>query len=118
MEVEFKRRKAAADRARQASPSKGASAAATQEKQDELDLIGGTTEDDFTEAMQNIRERELLYGQQSLLARFGPLVAEICANDVVYKVHHVIPILFPFIINIFRDRTEISKPPQPSALEN
>ncbi|KAI5790743.1 armadillo-type protein [Peziza echinospora] len=85
VEVEFKRRKASADRARQASPSKGPSAAATQEKQDELDLIGGTTEDDFTEAMQIIRERELLYGQHSLLARFGPLVAEICANDVVYK---------------------------------
>lgn len=35
--------------------------------------------------MQIIRERELLYGPQSLLTRFGPLVTEICSNSVVYK---------------------------------
>lgn len=48
-------------------------------------MIGGTTEDDFTEAMQHIRERELLYGPDSLLAMFGPLVSEICANNTKYK---------------------------------
>jgi condensin complex subunit 1 len=63
------------------SPSKTASA-----DQDELDLIGGTTEDDFTEAMAHIRERELLYGDNSLLANFGPLVSEICSNNTAYKV--------------------------------
>lgn len=52
---------------------------------DELDLIGGTTEDDFTEAMAHIRERELLYGPTSLLAHFGPLVSEICANNTTYR---------------------------------
>ena len=52
---------------------------------DELDLIGGTTEDDFTEAIAHIRERELLYGPNSLLANFGPLVTEICANNTAYK---------------------------------
>ncbi|CAI4211686.1 unnamed protein product [Parascedosporium putredinis] len=52
---------------------------------DELDLIGGTTEDDFTEAMAHIRERELLYGPNSLLAVFGPLVSEICANNTTYS---------------------------------
>lgn len=56
------------------------------EEQDELDLIGGTTEDDFTEAMTIIRERELLYGPNSLLAMFGMMVAEICANNILYKV--------------------------------
>lgn len=56
------------------------------EEQDELDLIGGTTEDDFSEAMTIIRERELLYGPNSLLAMFGPMVAEICANNIMYKV--------------------------------
>lgn len=56
------------------------------EEQDELDLIGGTTEDDFTEAMTIIRERELLYGPNSLLAMFGGMVAEICANNILYKV--------------------------------
>ncbi|RMZ86310.1 hypothetical protein DV736_g6465, partial [Chaetothyriales sp. CBS 134916] len=56
-----------------------------EEEKDELELIGGTTEDDFTEAMVHIRERELLYGPDSLLANFGPLVTEICANNTAYK---------------------------------
>ena len=56
-----------------------------EEEKDELDLIGGTTEDDFTEAIVHIRERELLYGPNSLLANFGPLVTEICANNTAYK---------------------------------
>lgn len=55
------------------------------EEADELDLIGGTTEDDFTEAMAHIRERELLYGPSSILAMFGPMVSEICANNTTYK---------------------------------
>lgn len=53
---------------------------------DELDLISGTTEDDFTEAMNIIRERELLYGPNSLLSMFGPMVTEICSNNMMYKV--------------------------------
>lgn len=87
VEADFKKRKASQDRTRQSSPTKGgpAAAAAAQAVQDELDLIGGTTEDDFTEAMQIIRERELLYGPKSLLARFGPLVREICSNNLLYK---------------------------------
>lgn len=56
-----------------------------EEEKDELDLIGGTTEDDFTEAIAHIRERELLFGKQSLLANFGPLVTEVCANNQAYK---------------------------------
>jgi condensin complex subunit 1 len=48
-------------------------------------MIGGTTEDDFTEAMTHIRERELLYGENSLLANFGPLVSEICSNNTTYR---------------------------------
>jgi condensin complex subunit 1 len=84
------------------SPQKKGTAA---EEQDELDLIGGTTEDDFTEAMAHIRfvhfahfskitnrfhirERELLYGENSLLSNFGPLVAEICGNNGMYKVRN------------------------------
>jgi len=56
----------------------------TPEEPDELDLMAGTTEDDFTEALAHIRERELLYGSQSLLSNFGPLVADICANNTTY----------------------------------
>ncbi len=99
-ELDFKRRKqekekSAAATASRASlaPTTGRRSASAQAKDkskvddsgDELDLIGGTTEDDFTEAMAHIRERELLYGPTSLLARFGPLVSEICANNTTYR---------------------------------
>lgn len=100
-ELDFKRRKqekeknAAAAKADKSSASVSSSRrkSTTKEKAkepqeeegDELDLIGGTTEDDFTEAMAHIRERELLFGPQSLLALFGPLVSEICANNTSYK---------------------------------
>ncbi|KAJ5930739.1 hypothetical protein N7466_006232 [Penicillium verhagenii] len=81
-ELDFKRRKAEQEK------NKTAEAAAQQSTdnadEDELDLIGGTTEDDFQDAMAHIRERELLYGENSLLAKFGPMVAEICANNDKY----------------------------------
>ncbi|PHH74117.1 hypothetical protein CDD82_5098 [Ophiocordyceps australis] len=77
-ELDFKRRKQ--------EKEKQASAKSDKEKEDadEMDLIGGTSEDDFTEAMAHIRERELLYGPSSLLGLFGPLVSEICANNTTY----------------------------------
>ncbi|KAJ5573055.1 hypothetical protein N7450_010039 [Penicillium hetheringtonii] len=78
-ELDFKRRKAEQEKTKAAE-----TAGQKNEDDDELDLIGGTTEDDFTDAMAHIRERELLYGEHSLLARFGPLVAEICANNMEY----------------------------------
>lgn len=83
-ELDFKRRKQEKERI---SESKAADKSGAKEKEDEgdeLDLIGGTTEDDFTEAMAHIRERELLFGPNSLLAVFGPLVSEICANNTTY----------------------------------
>ncbi|EFY86244.1 condensin complex component cnd1 [Metarhizium acridum CQMa 102] len=77
-ELDFKRRKQEKEKQTPAKTDKD------KEDADELDLIGGTTEDDFTEAMAHIRERELLYGTESLLAIFGPLVSEICANNTSY----------------------------------
>lgn len=62
---------------------------AKETEKDELEMIGGTTEDDFTEAIVHIREREILYGRQSLLALFGPLVTEICANNTLYASRHL-----------------------------
>ncbi|KAL8972411.1 MAG: hypothetical protein Q9183_000572 [Haloplaca sp. 2 TL-2023] len=81
-ETDFKRLKADKEKGKapNASPSKSAST-----DQDELDLIGGTTEDDFTEAMTHIRERELLYGQNSLLSHYAPLVTELCSNNTKYN---------------------------------
>ncbi|KTW31051.1 condensin subunit YCS4 [Pneumocystis jirovecii RU7] len=51
----------------------------------ELDFVTGTIEDDFSEVMNYIREYELLYGHNSLLAKFGPLVREICINGHLYN---------------------------------
>ena len=100
-EQDFKRRKAAKEKNSDSttnpasSPAKKTAGPKSAKKADagkkdeptaeeELDLIGGTTEDDFTDAIQHIRERELLYGKNSLLANFGPLVKEICANNSSY----------------------------------
>lgn len=81
-ELDFKRRKAEQEKNKTANPGQEGEAEAAD---NELDLIGGTTEDDFTDAMAHIRERELLYGENSLLSNFGPLVAEICANSNTYS---------------------------------
>lgn len=97
-EQDFKRRKAEKEKANPgSSPTKKTSSAKTpatgknpDDKKEEptaeqeLDLIGGTSEDDFTDAIAHIRERELLYGAHSLLANFGPLVKEICSNNTAY----------------------------------
>lgn len=50
----------------------------------ELEMIGGTSEDDFTDAVVYIKERELLFGEKSLLAKFGPLIKEVCSNNHEY----------------------------------
>ncbi|KAI1656023.1 condensin component [Daldinia decipiens] len=93
-ELDFKRRKQEKEKDSVAKPAaprpsvgrRGKTATpAVEEAGDELDLIGGTTEDDFTEAMAHIREQELLFGPQSLLANFGPLVAEICSRSDIYR---------------------------------
>ncbi|KAL1311517.1 hypothetical protein AAFC00_001639 [Neodothiora populina] len=88
-EQDFKRRKAANEKTTprpspQKKSAKGKSKDVKEEEQDELDLITGTTEDDFTEAITHVRERELLYGNQALLSNFGPLVREICMNNTSY----------------------------------
>ncbi|KAF2174150.1 hypothetical protein M409DRAFT_62281 [Zasmidium cellare ATCC 36951] len=95
-EQDFKRRKAEKEKSNAPSSAKkapgsravsGASKKGNGKKEDEpdeLDLMAGTTEDDFTDAIAHVRERELLYGQQSLLTHFGPLVKEICSNNTSY----------------------------------
>jgi len=96
-ELDFKRRKQEKEKSAQAAKELSASTSSrkssaqvkdkskVEEEGDEMDLIGGTSEDDFTEVMALIRERELLYGQDSLLAMFGPMVSEICASNTTYK---------------------------------
>ncbi|KAF9340593.1 Condensin complex subunit [Linnemannia elongata] len=76
IEEEFKRRKAGIG-----SDGKKDKDAAD----DELDQVVGTTEDEFGDAMAHIRERELLFGEDSLLQVFGPLIITICGNNTLYS---------------------------------
>ncbi|KAG0292153.1 Condensin complex subunit [Linnemannia gamsii] len=76
IEEEFKRRKA------------GVGSDGKKDKDnadDELDQVVGTTEDEFGDAMAHIRERELLFGEGSLLQVFGPLIITICGNNTLYS---------------------------------
>lgn len=50
-------------------------------EENELEMIGGTSEDDFADAVIYIKEKEILYSESSILARFAPMVKEICANN-------------------------------------
>ncbi|KAK9473298.1 armadillo-type protein [Dipodascopsis tothii] len=75
-EIEFKRRKAMLEKDKTVSSANSAN--------EELDLISGTSEDDFAEAMAHIRERELLHDNNSLLTTFGSMVVEVCSNFKVY----------------------------------
>jgi condensin complex subunit 1 len=52
----------------------------------DLDAVAGNAEDDIGDLVANIREKELLYGDSSLLAVYGTLVAQICASPKAYKV--------------------------------
>ncbi|KAI9330289.1 non-SMC mitotic condensation complex subunit 1-domain-containing protein [Obelidium mucronatum] len=78
IEQEWKRRKAAKEKASVAKkPDAGA---------DELEQVTGTAEDEFTDAVAYIREMELLFGQTSLLAAFGPMITNICSFNLSYNV--------------------------------
>ena len=81
IEEEFKRRKAAAGSDKKKDKDSAVD--------DELDQVVGTTEDEFGDAMAHIRERELLFGEGSLLQVFGPLIITICGNNTLYSVCQV-----------------------------
>ncbi|CAH6722934.1 condensin complex subunit 1 [[Candida] jaroonii] len=55
-----------------------------EDEENELEMIGGTTEDDFTDAVIYIKEKEILFGDNALLTRFGPVVREIISNSKTY----------------------------------
>jgi condensin complex subunit 1 len=48
--------------------------------------VAGNAEDDIGDLIATIREKELLYGEKSLLAVYGPLVASVCASPKRYRV--------------------------------
>ncbi|GAA5942619.1 hypothetical protein JCM3775_003658 [Rhodotorula graminis] len=75
VERDLKRRKADDDK------SKGGKKAGD----DELDQVAGSVEDDIGDVIAASREKELLYGPDSLLAVFGPMASTVVAQPKIYK---------------------------------
>lgn len=46
----------------------------------------GNAEDDIGDLVASVRERELLYGEDSLLAVYGGMIAHICSAPKAFKV--------------------------------
>ena len=55
-------------------------------EQEELDQVAGNAEDEIGERIAGMREHELLYGSQALLAKFGPMLVHICGSPHKFKV--------------------------------
>ena len=53
---------------------------------EELDQVAGNAEDEIGERVAGMRESELLYGPNSLLAVFGPMLVHICGSPPKFKV--------------------------------
>ena len=53
---------------------------------EELDQVAGNAEDEIGERIAGVRESELLYGPQSLLALYGPMIVHICGSPHKFKV--------------------------------
>lgn len=90
VEREYKRRKAEAERSKALAAAAGKDAKKSKkagtavEAENELDQVAGNAEDDIGDVVQAVKERELLYGHQSLLATFGPVLTHICCNPKTY----------------------------------
>ncbi|PWZ02320.1 hypothetical protein BCV70DRAFT_198602 [Testicularia cyperi] len=93
VEREYKRRKAEADKekamAKAVSEGKAGKAAAAAAAVEELDQVAGNAEDEIGEVIASVREKELLYGNQSVLTVFGPLITHICSSPKSYPNDYV-----------------------------
>ena len=56
---------------------------------EELEQVVGNAEDDIGDRLATIRESELLFGENSLLAVYGPMLAHICRNPGRFKVRAI-----------------------------
>lgn len=52
---------------------------------EELDQVAGNAEDEIGERIAAVRETELLYGPESLLAVYGPMIVHICGSPHKFK---------------------------------
>lgn len=75
---------------KQATAGKGAS-----KDGEELDQVAGNAEDEIGENIAGVCELELLYGPESLLAMYGPMIVHICGSPHKFKVRSLCVSLFP-----------------------
>lgn len=66
--------------------TKKGGAANSAKDQEELDQVTGNAEDEIGDRIATIRESELLYGSDSLLAIYGPMAVHICGSPHRFKV--------------------------------
>lgn len=89
-ETEFKRRKIEAESNKGKEKDLKIDGRNNDESMDEsanneLEMIGGTNEDDFTDAINYIKENELLFGENSILSKLSPIVEEIVSNSTRFN---------------------------------
>ena len=60
-------------------------AAHSKNQDSDLSKVSASVEDDFAELVKGVREHEVLFGPQSILTTFAPLVAHVCANNLVFS---------------------------------
>lgn len=89
-EAEFKKRKIQAEirKGKEKEEMQNGQDKSTQDAEDkdkELEMIGDTNEDDFTDAIQFIKENELLYGENSIFSKFCPIIEEIVSNSTRFN---------------------------------
>ncbi|KAH9998700.1 non-SMC mitotic condensation complex subunit 1-domain-containing protein [Russula vinacea] len=65
--------------------ARGAGDDAANKDGEELDQVAGNAEDEIGDRIAAVRETELLYGPDSLLALYGPLLVRICGRPDQFK---------------------------------
>ncbi|KAF8493475.1 non-SMC mitotic condensation complex subunit 1-domain-containing protein [Russula emetica] len=83
VEREWKRQKQEKELAEKLA--RGAGDDAASKDGEELDQVAGNAEDDIGDRIAAVRESELLYGPDSLLALYGPLLVRICGRPDQFK---------------------------------
>ncbi|KZT06979.1 uncharacterized protein LAESUDRAFT_652146 [Laetiporus sulphureus 93-53] len=84
VEREWKRQKQEKEMADKTAAGKNSNTRSNKE-QEELDQMAGNAEDEIGDRIAAVRETELLYGPDSLLAIYGPMVVHICGSPHKFK---------------------------------
>ncbi|KAL6299950.1 non-SMC mitotic condensation complex subunit 1-domain-containing protein [Sparassis latifolia] len=84
VEREWKRQKHENEAAEKQAAGRRSSTRASKERE-ELDQVAGNVEDEIGERIAAIRETELLYGSESLLSIYGPMLVHICGSPHKFK---------------------------------